>query len=80
MAANKIEVTSTDQIINRLRREARTPEQVARQAAASRKWRLANAEQVRKIHSDYYARNRELVAAKSKARREARKQCSSSSS
>jgi hypothetical protein len=65
---------TTDQLINRIRREAMTPEQKLRQAEADKKWRLANPEQARKIHANYYARNREAILAKHKARNAQRKQ------
>lgn len=58
-----------DRIINQMRRDRFTPEQKQRMAEANIKWRLANAEQVRKIHKAYYEKNRAWIAEKGKARR-----------
>jgi hypothetical protein len=54
-------------IINKLRREKRTPEQKRKQAEAQKKWQLANEHQVKKIWRDYYVKNREVILAKRKA-------------
>jgi len=54
---------------DKVRRQTRTPEQKRRQAEADKKWRLANSQAVKRMHKDYYERNRELIAQKNKARR-----------
>ena len=60
-------------VTDAVRRSSRTPEQKRRQADADKKWRLANASQVKDMHSAYYEKNRVQIAAKNKARRELRR-------